>query len=98
MATNGTGLVDLPNATAYPLVGMSFITVRSAPDIRNGPPVDIYVASEVLRYYRWINRDPAARVRLYNFEALPIPNATYDGTITFIKNEWYDNRCCLRAG
>lgn len=87
VALDGTGLLNHPASQAYPFVGMSFIVFRSysapmaAAALTSGASysaVNCTLAAELLRYYRWVNRDPGAQDKLSAFSAVSIPNATYD--------------------
>lgn len=78
---DNTKLIDSllsKDPAVYPLVGTSYIMMRNSPV--SGYPCE--TAAELLRYYRWLNRDSNARKGMHEqFHAVQIPNTTYDGII-----------------
>lgn len=77
--------VDIQQQQAYPFVGFTFIIIRKKPTRAD---INCTLATEILRFYRWFNRDPLASQKLARtFDITPLPNSTYDRTIFRLSNE-----------
>ncbi|OQV23526.1 hypothetical protein BV898_02643 [Hypsibius exemplaris] len=85
-ADGSTIITNLPKLHDYPFVGMTFIAVRNyslaMANINSSyVPVNCSLSSELMRYYRWLNRDPLAQARLYALGSVGVPNSTYDHVV-----------------